>query len=122
MRPGRAACRDTRTPLPTSPQRKLGDSGRHTFPAAVQYGFEPEPCLASCGIDGGLVFVPGVPGFPPGAFCQRVARGPAGPRATDESHVAGGHRVTPATGLRLWIARDDGVVEVTRLAALARRG
>jgi len=29
--------------------------------------------------------------------------------------------VTPAPGLRLWIARDDGVAEVTRLAALARR-
>jgi len=32
----------------------------------------------------------------------------------------GGHRVTPAPGLRLWIARDDGVAEVTRLAAFTR--
>ena len=28
----------------------------------------------------------------------------------------GGHRVTPAPGMRLWIARDDGVADVTRLA------
>ena len=27
-----------------------------------------------CGMDAGAVFVPGVPGFPPGAFWQRVAR------------------------------------------------
>jgi DNA ligase-associated metallophosphoesterase len=31
----------------------------------------------------------------------------------------GGHRVEPAPGRRLWVARDDGVVEVTRLANLA---
>ncbi|MFM7108030.1 MAG: ligase-associated DNA damage response endonuclease PdeM [Planctomycetaceae bacterium] len=31
----------------------------------------------------------------------------------------GGHRVTPGPGVRLWIARDDGVVDVTRLANLA---
>ena len=33
----------------------------------------------------------------------------------------GGQRVEPADGLRLWIARDDGVVDVTRLALLAMR-
>lgn len=33
----------------------------------------------------------------------------------------GGHRMRHAEGLRLWIARDDGVVDVTRLAALAAR-
>ena len=31
----------------------------------------------------------------------------------------GGHRVEPGPGVRLWIARDDGVVDVTRLANLA---
>jgi len=60
---------------------------------------------------------------------------PGGDRLTDRCFVAepnvlvlpafgsftGGHRVTPADGLRLWIARDDGVVEVTRLARAARR-
>jgi DNA ligase-associated metallophosphoesterase len=35
----------------------------------------------------------------------------------------GGHRVTYRDGMRLWIARDDGVAEVTRLAeAAGRRG
>lgn len=33
----------------------------------------------------------------------------------------GGHRMTYADGMRLWIARDDGVAEVTRLAELAAR-
>ena len=60
-------------------------------------------------------------------------RSPGGDRIADRCFVAeaaalvlpafgsftGGHRVTPVPGLRLWIARDDGVVEVTRLAALA---
>lgn len=62
-------------------------------------------------------------------------RSPGGDQIADRCFVAeattlvlpafgsftGGHRVTPAPGLRLWIARDDGVAEVTRLAALARR-
>lgn len=62
-------------------------------------------------------------------------RAPSGDRIADRCFMAeesalilpafgsftGGHRVTPAPNLRLWIARDDGVVEVTRLAALARR-
>lgn len=62
-------------------------------------------------------------------------RSPGGERIADRCFMAeaatlvlpafgsftGGHRVTPAPGLRLWIARDDGVVEVTRLAALPRR-
>jgi hypothetical protein len=29
--------------------------------------------------------------------------------------------VAPVPGMRLWIARDDGVADVTRLAALAKR-
>jgi len=33
----------------------------------------------------------------------------------------GGHRILPTDGMRLWIARDDGVVEVTRLAQLSDR-
>jgi DNA ligase-associated metallophosphoesterase len=33
----------------------------------------------------------------------------------------GGHRVGPADGMRLWIARDDGVIEVTQLVAAAGR-
>lgn len=33
----------------------------------------------------------------------------------------GGHRVTYREGMRLWIARDDGVAEVTRLAAAGSR-
>jgi uncharacterized protein len=62
-------------------------------------------------------------------------RGPGGDRIADRCFVAedsllvlpafgsftGGHRVSPAPGLQLWIARDDGVVDVTRLAALAAR-
>jgi len=59
-------------------------------------------------------------------------RSPRGERVADRCFVAeestlvlpafgsftGGHRVTPAPGLRLWIARDDGVADVTRLAAV----
>lgn len=62
-------------------------------------------------------------------------RGPGGDRVTDRCFVAepthvvlpafgsftGGRRINPAEGLRLWIARDDGVVEVTRAALLASR-
>jgi DNA ligase-associated metallophosphoesterase len=33
----------------------------------------------------------------------------------------GGHRVRPDSGTRLWIARDDGVADVSRLAAMAAR-
>jgi metallophosphoesterase superfamily enzyme len=29
----------------------------------------------------------------------------------------GGNRVEPAEGMRFWIARDDGVVDVTRIVA-----
>ncbi|MCE9629995.1 MAG: ligase-associated DNA damage response endonuclease PdeM [Planctomycetia bacterium] len=62
-------------------------------------------------------------------------RAPGGDRIVERCFVAeesllvlpafgsftGGHRVSPADGLRLWIARDDGVVDVTRLAQLAMR-
>jgi len=63
-------------------------------------------------------------------------RSPSGDRLADRCFVAepsvlvlpafgsftGGHRAEPAEGMRLWIARDDGVVDVTRLvAATAKR-
>ena len=61
---------------------------------------------------------------------------PGGDRLVDRCFVAeesllvlpafgsftGGHRMKPVDGLRLWVARDDAVVDVTRLAALATRG
>lgn len=61
-------------------------------------------------------------------------RSPSGDRLADRCFVAepsvlvlpafgsftGGHRVAPSDGMRLWIARDDGVAEVTRLVAAAR--
>jgi DNA ligase-associated metallophosphoesterase len=60
---------------------------------------------------------------------------PSGDRITERCFVAeaatlilpafgsftGGHRMQHAEGLRLWIARDDGVVDVTRLAELAAK-
>ncbi|RLS79636.1 MAG: ligase-associated DNA damage response endonuclease PdeM [Planctomycetota bacterium] len=62
-------------------------------------------------------------------------RSPSGDRIADRCFVAegnllvlpafgsftGGHRVEPVAGMRLWIARDDGVVDVTRFAELASR-
>ena len=62
-------------------------------------------------------------------------RGPGGDRLADRCFVAdesvvvlpafgsftGGHRVEPAAGTRLWIARDDGVVEVTRIVERSQR-
>lgn len=66
-------------------------------------------------------------------------RGPSGDRLADRCFVAeesllvlpafgsftGGHRVSCTDGMRVWIARDDGVAEVTAIAARsprARRG
>jgi len=57
-------------------------------------------------------------------------RSPSGDRFADRCFVAeptvlvlpafgsftGGHRIVPREGMRLWIARDDGVADVTRLA------
>ena len=62
-------------------------------------------------------------------------RSPSGDRVSDRCFVAedsllvlpafgsftGGHRISTAPGLRLWIASDDGVVDVTRLAEMAAR-
>ena len=61
-------------------------------------------------------------------------RSPSGARLADRCFVAepsvlvlpafgsftGGHRVDPTEEMRLWIARDDGVVDVTRLVAKRR--
>jgi DNA ligase-associated metallophosphoesterase len=58
-------------------------------------------------------------------------RSPSGDRLADRCFVAepdllvlpafgsftGGHRIEPTEAMRLWIARDDGVVDVTRLVA-----
>lgn len=64
-------------------------------------------------------------------------RSPIGDRIADRCFVAepatlvlpafgsftGGHRITPTADTRVWIARDDGVADVSRLAASpARRG
>jgi DNA ligase-associated metallophosphoesterase len=80
----------------------------------------------------------------PGRTCFTIAghlhptvmlRSPSGDRITERCFVAeeatlilpafgsftGGHRMQHAEGLRLWIARDDGVVDVTRLAELAAK-
>jgi DNA ligase-associated metallophosphoesterase len=60
---------------------------------------------------------------------------PSGDRITERCFVAeaatlvlpafgsftGGHRMRHAEGLRLWIARDDGVVDVTQLAEFAAK-
>ena len=65
-----------------------------------------------------------------------VLRSPSGDRITERCFVAeaatlilpafgsftGGHRMRHAEGLRLWIARDDGVVDVTQLAEFAAKG
>jgi DNA ligase-associated metallophosphoesterase len=62
-------------------------------------------------------------------------RSPSGDRLADRCFVAeevvlvlpafgsftGGHRITPTDGMRIWIARDDGVVDVTQLARQSRR-
>jgi DNA ligase-associated metallophosphoesterase len=62
-------------------------------------------------------------------------RSPSGDRLADRCFVAepavlvlpafgsftGGHRVSPAADTRLWIARDDGVADVTRIVHATRR-
>ena len=57
-----------------SPRRKPGDSGSRTSSVAMRCGFEPGKRVPSCGMDGGMVFGPGVPGFPPGASWSRNGR------------------------------------------------
>ena len=62
-------------------------------------------------------------------------RSPSGDRLTDRCFVAdpatlvlpafgsftGGHRIAPTGATRIWIARDDGVAEVSQLAAAVTR-
>ena len=50
-----------------SPRRKPGDSGLRAFPRAMRCGCDPGKREQTCGMDDGMVFVPGVPGLPPGA-------------------------------------------------------
>lgn len=80
----------------------------------------------------------------PGRTCFTIAghlhptvsiRSPGGDRISERCFVAeeallvlpafgsftGGHRVTASEGMRIWIARDDGVVDVTQLAMLAAK-
>jgi DNA ligase-associated metallophosphoesterase len=92
-----------------------------------------------------FVHEPGTPLPEPGRDCFTVAghlhptvsiRAPSGDRLTERCFVArtsllimpafgsftGGGRIGAAAGTRIWIARDDGVVDVTRTALLAARG
>lgn len=62
-------------------------------------------------------------------------RSPSGDRIADRCFVAepatlvlpafgsftGGHRITPTGSTRIWIARDDGIAEVSQLAAAGMR-
>jgi len=68
-----------------SPRQEPGDSGSRAFPCAMRSGFEPGNHVPSCSMDRGEVFIPGVPGFPPGASC----------RATLTQKAPGGSRGTP---------------------------
>ena len=61
----------TRANVTKSPRRKPGDTGWQAFPFAMWCGFVPGHCVPSSGMDGGVVFTPGVPGFPPGASWSR---------------------------------------------------
>jgi len=67
-----------------SPRREPGDSGSHACPPAMRNGFEPRECVQSDSMDGGEVFMPGVPGFPPGASCRapHPQKAPGGSRGT----------------------------------------
>jgi len=50
-----------------SPRRKPGDSGSPASPVTMRRGFAPGTHVPSCGMEDRMVFMPGVPGFPPGA-------------------------------------------------------
>lgn len=91
-----------------------------------------------------FVHEPDTPRPASGRTCLTVAghlhptvsiRAPSGDRLTDRCFVAdeaslvlpafgsftGGERIMPRAATRIWIARDDGVVDVTRMALLASR-
>jgi hypothetical protein len=50
-----------------SPRREPGDTGSNGDPACHACGRCAAVARGVCGMDGGMVFMPGVPGFPPGA-------------------------------------------------------
>ena len=70
-----------------SPRREPGDSGWHAFSGAMRCGVEPGNHVPSCGMEGGVAFVPGVPGLPPGAS--------GAPRANGTQNAPGGSRGIP---------------------------
>ncbi|MFM8705017.1 MAG: ligase-associated DNA damage response endonuclease PdeM [Planctomycetia bacterium] len=91
--------------------------------------FVHEPATAVAAVDGASFTVGGH------LHPTISIRSPSGDRISDRCFVAedsvlvlpafgsftGGHRITPTDRMRLWIARDDGVVDVTRIAILAAR-
>jgi hypothetical protein len=50
-----------------APRRKPGGAGLHAVAGAMRWRFVRWNHVRSCGMDGGLVVMPGVPGFPTGA-------------------------------------------------------
>lgn len=93
----------------------------------LHFVHEPATAIATAGRD---VFTIG------GHLHPTVSiRSPSGDRIADRCFVAesatlvlpafgsftGGHRITPTDGTRVWIARDDGVADVSRLAASSAR-
>jgi len=57
----------TRVASTKSPRREPGDSGSNAIPRAMRCRFAPGTHTQSSGMDGGVVFTPGVPGLPSGA-------------------------------------------------------
>jgi DNA ligase-associated metallophosphoesterase len=93
----------------------------------LHFVHEPATAIATAGRD---VFTIG------GHLHPTVSiRSPSGDRIADRCFVAepatlvlpafgsftGGHRIAPTAGTRVWIARDDGVADVSRLAAASAR-
>jgi hypothetical protein len=73
---GRTAAAEPLSPAPPgspaanvakSPRRKPGDSGWYSFPVAMRRELEPRNHVEPSSIEDGMVYVPGVPGLPPGA-------------------------------------------------------
>ena len=92
-----------------SPRRKPRDSGSHLFPLAMRCGFEPVHHLKSSSMDHGAAFVPGVPGFPPGAFwVARVTHSKSPRRKPGDS---GSHAIPRAMSSRFPCAAPHGACE-----------
>ena len=64
-------------PPQKAPGGSRGTPGRMPSQVPCAVGLNPRNCVSSSGVDGGVVFIPGVPGFPPGA--SRVRARPGGP-------------------------------------------